>query len=90
MAAAAGLKAAKAALRKEMRSKVATISAEEKVRQSKEVIKKVLADPIYLQAKSLSIYLNLATEIETWDILQDALKYVVNLDMLVHRNFSLQ
>lgn len=71
---AAGLKAAKAALRKEMRSRLAAISPADKVRQSKKVAEQVLADPVYRRARSISIFLSMADEIETEPILQDALR----------------
>ena len=67
------LKSAKKALRKEIRSKVATISVQDKERQSKLVTEKVLKSAEYQNAKSISLYLHMNDEVRTEDILRSAL-----------------
>ena len=68
------LKLAKKSLRKEMKSIILKLPNEEKIRQSICVTKRLLSDDWYINAKSLSIYLNMDDEIRTLDILEDALK----------------
>ena len=69
----AAIKLAKRALRKEMKAKISNITYEEKCRQSISVTKKLLNDSWYINAKSISIYLHMDDEIQTLDILKDAL-----------------
>ena len=68
------LKLAKAALRKEMRTKISMLTPEDKCRQSKSVTKKLLQDVWYINAKSISIYLHMDDEIQTLDFLKYALR----------------
>ena len=67
------LKLAKGAMRKEMKAKISMLTHEDKCRQSKSVTQKVLQDVWYVKAKSISIYLHMDDEIQTLDILTDAL-----------------
>ena len=59
------LKAAKKAMRREIRQKVAQISLDNKIEQSKIVTLKVLRSEEYKNATSLSIYLHMEDEIRT-------------------------
>ena len=67
------VKAAKAALRREMRAKVKAISREDKAAQSSSVVQKLLEHPFYASARSLSVYLSMDDEIRTLDVLKHAL-----------------
>ena len=69
----AAVKAAKAALRREMRAKVKAIPEEDKVMQSSSVVRKLLEHPSYVEARSLSLYLNMDDEVRTLDVLKHAL-----------------
>ena len=50
------------------------LTHEDKCRQSKAVTQKVLQDAWYVKANSISIYLHMDDEIQTLDILKDALR----------------
>ena len=73
MAASTSVVPAKAALRKEMKAKIKALGQEEKAQQSRSVTERLLADPCYTNAKTLSIYLHMDDEIRTLDILKAAL-----------------
>ncbi|XP_071525445.1 5-formyltetrahydrofolate cyclo-ligase [Panulirus ornatus] len=66
-------KIAKAALRKEVKAKLNSLSAEEKARQSKAVQEKVVQHEGYKKSQRLSIFLSMNDEIQTEFILQHAL-----------------
>ena len=68
------IKLAKKVLRKEIRLKVAAISPDDKVKQSRIVTEKVTESRDFQNAKSLSLYLHMDDEIITEDILKTALK----------------
>ena len=68
------VKAAKAALRREMRAKVKAIPEEEKAAQSTWVFRRLVEHPSYVEAGSLSLYLNMDDEVGTLDVLRHALE----------------
>ena len=67
------IRLAKQALRKEIKAKIATLTTEERFIQSKAVTKQLLESHAYVNANSISIYLHMDDEIQTLDILKDAL-----------------
>lgn len=67
------LKAAKSALRKQMKETLNSLSVEEKKRQSAAVTQKLLDSAAYQSANRLSIFLSMDDEINTGDILQHSL-----------------
>ncbi|XP_055933363.1 5-formyltetrahydrofolate cyclo-ligase-like [Argiope bruennichi] len=70
------LRAAKAALRSELRKRIASISHEELSRQSKLVTEKVLENPRFKSSHRVSLYLSIPEEIrvQTWGILEQMLE----------------
>ncbi|XP_064095922.1 5-formyltetrahydrofolate cyclo-ligase-like isoform X1 [Macrobrachium nipponense] len=66
--------AAKAALRKEVKTIIDLLSVEEKCRQSKIVQEKLFENAIYKQSKRISLFLNMDDEIVTEPILMNALE----------------
>ena len=71
---ATNVREAKKLLRKEMKVKVAKISDEDKVIQSRKVTELVLQMPEYQKANSISIYLHMNDEIQTEELLKHSLK----------------
>merc|ERR1719245_1338659 len=69
-----GLKIAKKSLRKQIKGKVATISQENKQYQSKIVTDIVIESSDYIKSKSISLYLHMDDEIQTKNLLIQALK----------------
>ena len=67
------LKAAKGALRKQVKATLNELSQEEKTRQSAIVSKHLLESATYRQARRLSIFLSMHDEIDTDQILKNAL-----------------
>lgn len=65
----------KKALRKEMKAVLTRLSPMEKARQSKVVFDKLVSEPHYQNANSISIYLHMQDEVQTLDILKHALGY---------------
>lgn len=59
------LASSKAALRKDILSKVASIPTEERVRQSDIIQSAVLGSQTFQNAKHISVYLNLPKEVST-------------------------
>jgi len=74
MSAGATVKAAKAALRKEVRARVKAIPEEEKAAQSAAVFRKLVEHPSYVRAKRISLYLHMDDEVRTLDVLKHALE----------------
>ena len=66
--------AAKAALRKEIKRVLGSLSLEEKKLQSKTVQSKLFQHEIYQRSKRLSIFLSMNDEIQTEPILKNALE----------------
>ncbi|KAK7072715.1 hypothetical protein SK128_023044 [Halocaridina rubra] len=67
------LAVAKAALRKEVKHIINSLSAEEKLRQSRIVQEKLFNHELYKQSQRLSIFLSMEDEIQTELILKNAL-----------------
>ena len=65
------LRAAKQIVRKELRAKLKLLTNEEKIQQSHIITKKLLSMDVYKNSKSLSVYLNMPSEVYTNDILTD-------------------
>ncbi|XP_060536586.1 5-formyltetrahydrofolate cyclo-ligase isoform X2 [Cylas formicarius] len=61
----ASIQAAKAALRQDIQNKVSTLSTEEKQRQSKIVLRKLLALPVFQTSQRVSVFLSTEDEINT-------------------------
>ncbi|GBM09364.1 hypothetical protein AVEN_184074-1 [Araneus ventricosus] len=70
------LRVAKAALRSELRKRIASISHEELSRQSKLVTEKVLENSRFKSSHRVSLYLSIPEEIrvQTWGILEQMLE----------------
>ncbi|CAH1164208.1 unnamed protein product [Phaedon cochleariae] len=64
------VKLAKAALRTEIEKKLARMTAEERKKQSEAIQKKLLNLPQYKNAKNISVYLSLDSEVNTKPILE--------------------
>lgn len=90
----AALRAAKQALRKEIKKRVAAMADEEKVRQSGVVSQKLFRHPKYNSSQRIALFLSMHDEVRTEEILKDAFakgkvcfipKYLTNsshMDML--------
>lgn len=71
MAATAAVSGAKRSLRAELKQRLRTISAEERLRQSRLLAQKVMAHSQYQKAQRVSIFLSMHDEIETDEIIKD-------------------
>ncbi|XP_041917041.1 5-formyltetrahydrofolate cyclo-ligase [Alosa pseudoharengus] len=90
----AALRAAKQALRKEIKKRVAALTDQEKVRQSRVASQKLFRHPKYHSSQRIAVFLSMHDEIRTEEIIEDALgkgkvcfipKYLTNsshMDML--------
>ncbi|XP_023669798.1 5-formyltetrahydrofolate cyclo-ligase isoform X2 [Paramormyrops kingsleyae] len=67
----AALHAAKRALRKEIKTRLAAIGAEEKRRQSRIVTQKLLQHPKYESCCRIAVFLSMPDEIHTEEIIED-------------------
>ncbi|TRY77617.1 hypothetical protein DNTS_005773 [Danionella cerebrum] len=67
----AALRAAKQALRREIKSRVAALSDQEKIRQSLIVSNKLFRHPRYLSSERVAVFLNMQDEVHTEEIVQD-------------------
>lgn len=70
----AALRAAKNALRKEIKKRVATIEDNEKLRQSHVVSQKLFRHSKYKACQRIAVFLNMHDEVRTEEILQDMFK----------------
>ncbi|XP_063846339.1 5-formyltetrahydrofolate cyclo-ligase-like [Scylla paramamosain] len=68
------IRSAKAALRKELQAKIKALSSEEQARQSMEVQKKVISHSLYKDSKRVALYLSMANEVTTENIVRHALE----------------
>uniref|UniRef100_A0A8B9KI00 5-formyltetrahydrofolate cyclo-ligase n=1 Tax=Astyanax mexicanus TaxID=7994 RepID=A0A8B9KI00_ASTMX len=66
----AALRAAKQALRKEIKKRVATLSEEEKLRQSLLVSQKLFEHPRYKSSQRVAVFLSMSDEVRTEAIVQ--------------------
>ncbi|XP_076826156.1 5-formyltetrahydrofolate cyclo-ligase-like [Clavelina lepadiformis] len=86
------MQAAKQILRKEIKKKLKLMTEQEKLAESQVIIKKLCSHPVYKKSKRISVYLHMKNEVQTCDILADAIgsgkhvyipKYVGNdMDMV--------
>ncbi|XP_048471871.1 5,10-methenyltetrahydrofolate synthetase (5-formyltetrahydrofolate cyclo-ligase) [Rhincodon typus] len=67
----AALRAAKKALRLEMKRKVAALSDAEKRRQTEAVSRRLIAHPKYQNCQRIAVFLSMSDEIQTEDIIKD-------------------
>ncbi|XP_075016022.1 5-formyltetrahydrofolate cyclo-ligase isoform X3 [Calonectris borealis] len=72
--AAAALRAAKRALRGELRQRLRSLGAAEKQRQSRLLTRKVIGHPKYQESKRIAIFLSMPDEIQTEEIIKDIFK----------------
>lgn len=70
----AALRAAKQALRKEIKRRVAALSKEEKARQAHVVSKKLLRHPKYVSSKRIAVFLSMDDEVCTQEIIKDVFR----------------
>ncbi|XP_074901208.1 5-formyltetrahydrofolate cyclo-ligase isoform X2 [Buteo buteo] len=71
---AAALRAAKRALREELRRRLRALGAAEKQRQSRLLSRKVISHPKYQESKRIAIFLSMPDEIQTEEIIKDIFK----------------
>ncbi|XP_054693198.1 5-formyltetrahydrofolate cyclo-ligase isoform X2 [Grus americana] len=71
---AAALRAAKRALRGELRQRLRALGAAEKQRQSRLLSRKVICHPKYQESKRIAIFLSMPDEIQTEEIIKDIFK----------------
>ncbi|XP_035274684.1 5-formyltetrahydrofolate cyclo-ligase [Anguilla anguilla] len=70
----AALRAAKQALRKEIKKRVGALGNEEKLRQSRIVTQKLLKHPKYECCRRIAVFLSMNDEVRTEDIIEDIFK----------------
>lgn len=70
----AALRAAKQALRREIKRRVAALSNEEKKRQSSVVARKLFTHPNYVSCQRIAVFLSMDDEVRTEEIIQDVFK----------------
>ncbi|CAL8404616.1 unnamed protein product [Boreogadus saida] len=71
MARMAALRAAKQALRRDIKQRVAALSEQEKQRQSKVVSQKLFDHPKYASCDRIAVFLSMHDEVRTEEIIQD-------------------
>ncbi|XP_077119274.1 5-formyltetrahydrofolate cyclo-ligase isoform X1 [Ranitomeya variabilis] len=67
----ASIQAAKRALRAQLKQKLAALSELEKLEQSQAVTRKLLSHHRYQTAQRIAVFLNMADEVQTGDIIRD-------------------
>ncbi|XP_076585933.1 5-formyltetrahydrofolate cyclo-ligase isoform X1 [Chaetodon auriga] len=70
----AAVRAAKQALRKEIKRRVAAVSDEEKRRQSVVVSQKLFRHPKYVSCKQIAVFVSMGDEVSTEEIIKDVFK----------------
>lgn len=68
------LRASKQALRKDLKRRLAALSAEEKQRQSLVLSRKLLEHPKYISSQRVAVFLNMDDEVRTEEIIRDIFK----------------
>lgn len=68
------LRAAKQALRKEIKRRVAALSEEEKLRQSLLVSQKLFRHPKYVSCQRIAVFLSMHDEVRTEEIIKDVFR----------------
>ncbi|XP_041842884.1 5,10-methenyltetrahydrofolate synthetase (5-formyltetrahydrofolate cyclo-ligase) [Melanotaenia boesemani] len=71
----AAVKAAKQALRRQIKARVATLSVEEKRRQSLVVSEKLFRNPRYASSKRIAVFLSMDDEVCTQEIIKDVFRW---------------
>uniref|UniRef100_UPI0037E7D40C 5-formyltetrahydrofolate cyclo-ligase n=1 Tax=Semicossyphus pulcher TaxID=241346 RepID=UPI0037E7D40C len=69
------LRATKQALRREIKRRVATLSEEEKLRQSLVVSQKLFKHPKYVSCQRIAVFLSMHDEVRTEEIIKDVFKW---------------
>ncbi|XP_033634766.1 5-formyltetrahydrofolate cyclo-ligase-like [Asterias rubens] len=67
---AAAIREAKGLLRREIKQRLASLSSEEKKRQSDFITQKVISHPVYQQSQRISVYLSTSDEVNTEGLLE--------------------
>lgn len=67
----AALRAAKQALRKDVKRRVATVTDDEKRRQSLVVSQKLFSHPKYMSSQRIAVFLSMKDELNTQEIIKD-------------------
>lgn len=70
----AALRAAKQALRKEIKRRVAALSDQEKLRQSQVISQKLFRHPKYVGCERIAVFLSMHDEVLTEEIIQEAFR----------------
>ncbi|KAG8001664.1 5-formyltetrahydrofolate cyclo-ligase [Nibea albiflora] len=70
----AALRAAKQALRKEIKRRVAAVTEEEKLRQSLVLSQKLFKHPKYVSCKRIAVFVNMDDEVRTEEIIKNIFK----------------
>ncbi|XP_034734333.1 5-formyltetrahydrofolate cyclo-ligase [Etheostoma cragini] len=70
----AAVRAAKQALRKEIKRRVAALSDEEKQRQSRVLSRQLFSHPNYVSCKRIAVFLSTGDEVSTEEIIKDVFK----------------
>ncbi|KAM7015272.1 5-formyltetrahydrofolate cyclo-ligase [Tautogolabrus adspersus] len=70
----AALRAAKQALRREIKRRVSVLSEEEKLRQSLVVSQKLFRHPKYVSCQRIAVFLSMHDEVRTEEIIKDVFK----------------
>uniref|UniRef100_A0A4W5PLG8 5-formyltetrahydrofolate cyclo-ligase n=1 Tax=Hucho hucho TaxID=62062 RepID=A0A4W5PLG8_9TELE len=71
----AALRAAKQAMRREIKKRVAALDDQEKLRQSRVISQKVTAHPKYANCERIAVFLSMHDEVRTEEIIQDLFKH---------------
>lgn len=69
------LRAAKQALRREIKRRVSALSEDEKARQSAVVSQKLFRHPKYVSSQRIAVFLSMNDEVRTEEIIQDVFKW---------------
>eukprot|EP00063_Salmo_salar_P008179 XP_013983014.1 PREDICTED: 5-formyltetrahydrofolate cyclo-ligase-like [Salmo salar] len=71
----AALRAAKQAMRREIKKRVAALDDQEKLRQSRVISQKLFKHPMYASCERIAVFLSMHDEVRTEEIIQDLFKH---------------
>uniref|UniRef100_A0A8C7L6Z3 5-formyltetrahydrofolate cyclo-ligase n=1 Tax=Oncorhynchus kisutch TaxID=8019 RepID=A0A8C7L6Z3_ONCKI len=71
----AALRAAKQAMRREIKKRVAALDDQEKLRQSRVISQKLFKHPKYARCERIAVFLSMHDEVRTEEIIQDLFKH---------------
>ncbi|XP_071014471.1 5-formyltetrahydrofolate cyclo-ligase-like isoform X1 [Oncorhynchus clarkii lewisi] len=71
----AALRAAKQAMRREIKKRVAALDNQEKLRQSRVISQKLFKHPKYARCERIAVFLSMHDEVRTEEIIQDLFKH---------------